>query len=234
MKCNHVFITGGSRGLGRALARKFHKEGSHVTFIGRTESDLHNLKQELGDRADYWICDLAGDTSHIRETVEKAIAGFGPIDLLINNAGTGRYQSFLEQDYGEIEQIIKVNVTSLICLTRIIADHMKDLGHGEIINIASDLGRRPMANMAVYASTKHAVVGFSQSLARELKEHGLKCMVLAPGIIDTYFGGSEEGDMEEADALQPDQLANVVYYLAHQPEHVLIDELSIHPLNQDF
>jgi len=233
METKHVLITGGSRGLGRALARKFHAEGCYVTVVSRDEGNLKNLVQELGDRSDYWLCDLS-QSDQIGETVAKAISGFGPVDVLINNAGTGSYQPFLEQEPEELEKVIQVNVSSLICLSHEVATHMKNLGYGQIINIASDLGRRPLANMAVYAASKHAVVGFSQSLARELKEYGIKCMVLTPGVIDTYFDGREEGQIEKEYALKPDQLAEVVYYMTQQPDFMLMDELSIHPLHQDF
>jgi len=229
----HVLITGGSRGLGRALAIKFHQTGANVTVLGRTKNDLKSLVDELGGRISYQLCDLA-KSGEIEIAAEEAAKTFGPVQILINNAGVGTYKPFLEQHPDDMKKVIDVNFTGLMRLTHIIASQMKAEGGGQIVNIASDLGRRPLANMAVYVATKHALVGFSHSLARELKADNIKCMVLTPGIIDTFFDGRQKGAINAPNALQTDQLAEVVHYMTQQPDFILIDELSIHPLYQDF
>jgi short-subunit dehydrogenase len=103
-----------------------------------------------------------------------------------------------------------------------------------IINIASDLARRPLANMAPYVATKFGLLGFSGSLLREARAHGVKVSAVLPGIIDTAFNGAQEGSKQEAWALRAKVLACQVVDLFELPENVVIDELTIHPLHQDF
>lgn len=229
----HLFITGGSRGLGRAIAERFSSEGARVTITGRTEEDLQRVSNELGEMVAYQVCDIT-NREQTWSALERARAHHGRVDILVNNAGIGAYKPFLERSVEELEQEVAVNVTALIRITRWVTEAMRNEGGGQVINIASDVGRQPIANMAVYSGTKHAVVGFSQSLARELKQYGIKCMVLTPGIIDSYFDGREEGMIDEWHALKPKRMAEIVFYLASQPEFILIDELSIHPMKQDF
>jgi 3-oxoacyl-[acyl-carrier protein] reductase len=101
-----------------------------------------------------------------------------------------------------------------------------------IVNIGSDLGRRPLANMAAYVASKHGLTGFSHSLLRELKGEGIKVSLVNPGIIDTDFGGGQEGSRDEAWSLRPAALATLVLQLVNQPGSMLVDEVSVHPLGQ--
>jgi short-subunit dehydrogenase len=103
-----------------------------------------------------------------------------------------------------------------------------------IVNIASDLARRPLANMAPYVAAKHGLLGFSASLLREVKSHGVKVSTVLPGIIDSAFNGAVQGSKDEAWALSCDMLASRIADLLELPGSVVIDELVIHPLHQDF
>ncbi|MBL8243379.1 MAG: SDR family NAD(P)-dependent oxidoreductase, partial [Rhodanobacteraceae bacterium] len=105
---------------------------------------------------------------------------------------------------------------------------------GHIVNIGSDLARRPLANMAAYVASKHGLAGFSHSLLREVKDAGIKVSLVNPGIIDTGFGGGSEGSRDRAASLHPATLARLILDAVLQPGSVVVDELTVHPAGQDF
>ncbi|MBI3950919.1 MAG: SDR family oxidoreductase [Acidobacteria bacterium] len=230
---SHVVITGASRGLGRAIARVFHRTGARVSLTSRSEADLKQLADELSAQCIIYPADLR-NKNEIAACLNHFRMAHGPVDILINNAGVGAYRPFIECSEEEILETLELNLVGLVMVTRAVVEEMIERRRGQLIHIASDLGRKPLAKMAVYTATKHGVVGFSQSLARELKEYGIKSMVLTPGIIDTYFAGRKEGDLAGPGALTPEAVAEAVLFVASQPPHVLIDELSVHPIGQEF
>lgn len=229
----HIIITGASRGLGRALAELLHKEGARVSLFARNSNDLSALAQSLGER----VAIHAGDVSNASD-IEAALRTFraahGPVDVLINNAGFGSYKPFHECDIEELVRQIDVNVSGLVRWSHAVAGEMIARRSGTMVHVASDLARKPLANMAVYTATKHAVAGFSQSLARELRHHGVRSVLFNPGIINTHFGGNAPRPVAEDWQLDPTDAARAVQFLISQPPGVLIDELAIHPLGQDF
>lgn len=105
---------------------------------------------------------------------------------------------------------------------------------GRLVIVASDVGRRAIPNMEPYVAAKHGAVGLVGSLAREWKAHGIGVTALLPGIIDTSFGGGSEGSRDEAWALRPAVVADTLAWLLAQPPHVVVDELTVHPMGQDF
>ncbi|MGE0710084.1 MAG: SDR family oxidoreductase [Planctomycetota bacterium] len=231
---DHVLITGASRGLGCALARAFHAAGARVSAVARSEPELRALADELGhERLATARLDLA-DRATLRPALAALEARFGPVDALINNAGTGSYKPFLESSPEELALQVEVNLLGLVLLTREVVPAMVARGRGHLVHIASDLARKPLANMAVYAATKHAVAGFSQSLARELRTAGVKSTVVNPGIVNTHFGGRAPSANTQPWELDPGHLAGVIVDLVRQPPGVNVDELSVHALGQDF
>ena len=230
---SHVVITGASRGLGRALAEAFHRAGARVSLFARAQAELDSLAGELKDR----VAVFAGDVSR-REHIDTALAHFrrahGPVDLVINNAGIGAYKAFVECSPEELSAQIAVNVDGLVQMTHAVAPEMVARRSGIIMNIASDLARKPLAKMAVYTATKHAVAGFSTSLARELKEFGVKVMLVNPGIINTHFGGGAPRTVAEPWQMDAREVADLMVQLAQLPANLLVDEVTLHPLGQDF
>lgn len=227
-----VVITGASRGLGRHLAIEFAQAGAQVIAVARNQTELQQLAQDHSG-IDPRSLDLRQADS-IRELIQSLEAQYGHIDFLINNAGWGLYKDFDQQTSDEITDQITVNFTALVQLSHAVLPKMKQRKTGHILNIGSDLARRPLAKMAVYAAAKHAVAGFSHSLLREVKTYGIKVSLINPGIIDTYFGGGQAGSRDESWALQPAVVARLILDIAQQPGSTLVDEISLHPLHQDF
>jgi short-subunit dehydrogenase len=162
------------------------------------------------------------------------VNGAGGADILINNAGLGFYKPFLEHSPEEHDTIIDVNLRGLVHLTQGLLPPMLERGSGHVVNIASDVATTPIANMAVYAASKFAVRGFTLSLAREVKDRGVKVSLINPGIIDTGFNEGEEGSKDASWSLKPTELAALVVEVLLQPGYQMVDELTVHPQLQDY
>lgn len=232
-----VVITGASKGLGAAIATRLAQVGCTLALVARSEHELDKLADQLtcehGVIVQGYACDLT-DSQAVLALAKQITRSFGHIDVLVNNAGLGFYKPFLEHSVEEHEAIIDLNVKAAIHFSYGVLPKMIKRQSGQIINIASDVSTRPQPNMAVYSASKFALRGFSLSLLREVKEHGIKVGLLNPGIIDTCFNNNVPGNSSAEHALQPDSVADVVYQMIAQPQYQLIDELTLHPQLQDF
>ncbi|MEA2176176.1 MAG: hypothetical protein QOD00_3768 [Blastocatellia bacterium] len=238
MRYQTAVITGASRGLGKALALAFAARGLNVMLAARAHDELRAVSETLAlahgaERVAYTVTDLREPDS-IRALFEATRSRFGAADVLVNNAGIGRYKPFMEWTEEEIIDTANVNLTALMLCTKAALGAMIEARRGLIINIASDLSRRFLPQMAPYVAAKFGVLGFAGSLLREVKGHGVKVCTVMPGIIDTNFNESQEGTREETWALPPAMLAERIAELLDQPEHLVVDEMVIHPMQQDF
>ena len=221
-----ALVTGASRGLGRHIAMQLARRGVRVAACAR--SAVEGTGAELSVEMDVARWDsVERGVAQVRERL-------GKIDILVNNAGVGWYKPFAEWSVAELDLAIDVNLKGTIYLTKAVLPEMQAAGYGQIVNVASDLGRRVIPNMAPYVASKFGVVGFAGSLLREVKGKGVKIMTITPGIIDTYFGGGSEGTKEESWSLRPEFVAKTVVEMLELPRHWVVDELSIHALGQDF
>lgn len=232
-----VLITGASRGLGRCLAVAGAKRAHRLALTARDAAGLERLaaglRQEHGCEVQCFPCDLSlpGLAQQCARHVEDSM---GAPDVLINNAGIGWWRSFLEHSDEDHDRLIDLNFRAVVHLTHALLPAMTQRGHGQIINIASDLADRPLGNMAVYTATKHALRGFSHSLSQEVRPLGIKVSLLNPGMIDTSFHTMEEGSLDEAVALKPGPLAELVMTMLEQPGHQVVDEMTVHAMRQDY
>lgn len=232
-----VLVTGASRGLGAALGRELLARGHRVVLTARSAGELAQAADALrplhGDRVQWIEADLS-DPASAQALVSQVEGRFGTLDALINNAGVGAWKPLVEWTPEEVIACVHLNLLAPLLLSQAVLGGMMARKRGLIINVASDLARRPLANMAPYVATKFGLLGFSGSLLREAKAHGIKVSAVLPGIIDTAFNGAREGSKEETWALRAAALASQIVELFGLPENVVIDELTIHPLYQDF
>ena len=187
---NATLITGASSGIGEAFARKLAAEGHDVLLVARSEDKLIALCNELGlnhnVRAQYFVADLSLPDSAARlleETRQRNLE----IDLLINNAGFGSMGEFGQLDLDRELNMIDLNVRSLVEMTHLFLQPMRERGSGAIINVASTASFQPVPFMATYAATKAFVLSFSESLWEENRPYGIKVMALCPGVTETGF-----------------------------------------------
>ncbi|MEZ4474013.1 MAG: SDR family NAD(P)-dependent oxidoreductase [bacterium] len=226
-----AWVTGAGRGLGRAVVHKLRAEGLRVAACSRTPDDLASLAP--GDERLCWRAFDVGDPHAVQAFAAEIIGRWGRLDVVVNNAGIGWYKPFLDHSPAEIGAIVQTNLLGPLYVAHAALPHLI-ARKGHLINVASDLARRPLANMVPYVASKHGVLGFSASLLREVKSQGVKVTTFLPGIIDTGFGDSTPGSREESWSLRPEALADVIWTALNQPGHVVLDELAVHPLHQDF
>ncbi len=218
----NVLVTGGSRGIGLAIARRLAAAAYHVTAVARRESeDLQQAIREVGsDRLHFKSFDLS-DVDAIPAFVKAVRDEFGAIYGLINNAGMSSEGLLATMHNSEIEAQIRLNVLSPIVLTKYVARQMMADGAGRIVNISSIIASTGYNGLSVYGATKAAATGFTRSLAREVGKLGITVNAIAPGFIDTELtqGLSDEGRQRIAgrSALrrlpEPDDVASMVEYL---------------------
>jgi short-subunit dehydrogenase len=225
-------VTGASRGLGRHIVREAAGRGERVLACARDAAALEALACEWpAGQVCPVVIDLAASTG-LGQALRTAAEEAGGIDVLVNNAGTGRFHPFLDTPEAELLQQLQVNLGAVVQTCYALMPGMLARGSGHIVNVGSDLARRPLAGMAAYVAAKHGLAGFSHSLLREFKGRGIKVSLINPGIIDTDFGGGREGSKEESWSLRPQVLAALIWQIVEQPGSAVIDELTVHPLGQ--
>ena len=234
-KYETALVTGASRGLGAALAREMAERGYRLLLVARRIDELDALAASLRDAHGAKVHTLAADLvdpAAPRRCADAALQALGPVDVLVNNAGFGHYKPLAEWTAREIADCNALNLTAPMLLAHALVPGMVARRRGIVVNIASDLARRYLANMAPYVATKFGLLGFSGSLLREVKDHGVKVTAVLPGIIDTAFGGGEAGSRDESWSIRPALLATQIADLLELPDTVVLDELTIHPLKQ--
>jgi len=218
----NVLVTGGSRGIGLAIARRLAASGDyHVIALARRESDeLAAAVREAQRRLHFRACDLAA-IDEIPALAKSLRDEFGAIYGLVNNAGISAEGLLANTHNSEIEALLRLNVTSPIILTKYVVRHMMADGAGRIVNISSIVASTGYSGLSVYAASKAAIAGFTRSLAREVGRVGITVNAVAPGFIDTELTRSMDeesrGRIARRSALhrlpEAEDVASVVEYL---------------------
>lgn len=182
----HAVVTGASRGIGAAIAAALTAEGVHVSLLGRDAGNLQRVCANLGggDRALPIVADIADPVS-VQSAFTAARSRFGPVHLLVNNAGQAASAKFTDTDEALWSRLIAVNLTGTYLATRQAVPDMLAQGFGRIVNIASTAGLRGAAYISAYASSKHAVVGLTRSLALEYASRNITVNAVCPGFVNT-------------------------------------------------
>jgi dehydrogenase/reductase SDR family member 4 len=183
-----AIVTGASRGIGRAIAELFAREGAAVVICGRKQEPLDQVAQELGGLAGRIVpiaCHV-GRLEDLERMVDRVTRELDKIDILVNNAGTNIVQGpALEMTDAQFDKMVEVNLKSAYRLTRLVAPGMCERGSGSVINIASIAGIRPQFQSLLYSMTKAALIMLTQSYALELGPQGVRVNAIAPGLVET-------------------------------------------------
>lgn len=183
----HVIVTGGGGGIGSHTVRRFAAAGASVAIFDRDVAAASKLADEIaaeGGTAKAFGCDIT-DRAQIDAAVEAARAAFGPVSVLVNNAGWDIFRPFLKTSPDEWRKLIDINLVGALHMHHAVLPDMIGQGHGRIINIASDAARVGSSGEAVYAACKAGLVGFSKTIAREHARHNITVNVVCPGPTDT-------------------------------------------------
>ncbi len=196
-----AFVSGASRGIGRAIALTLAEEGAHVAFTYRSSKDAAEaLRLELeskGVQALCFACDAAS-FSQTEEVVGKILEAFGRLDVVVNNAGITRDNLLMRMSEESFDEVIQNNLKSVFNVTKAVQRTLLKQRSGSIINISSVVGKGGNPGQANYAASKAGMNGFTQSVAKELGSRNIRCNAIAPGFIETEMTA-------ELDAAQKEQ-----------------------------
>lgn len=231
-----AIITGASRGIGKAIAEAYAREGADLAIVARNAGELGQVATDIREIGrDCFV--IPADVTHeadIKQAVAQTVERFGKIDILVNNAGIGLCKSVRETSLAEWNHVLDVNLTGTFLFTREVLGAMIERGQGQIINISSDIGKRTVPKRSAYCASKFGVHAFSGVLAKEVRKLGIKVGVISPGMTDTYFDDTEQGAEEKKGWLHAKDIADAAVYMASLPRRALIDEIEIHPIIQEY
>ena len=232
-----AIITGASAGFGQAAARMFAEEGCNLVVTARREERLAELVSECeaaGAKAVYVAGD-ATDAATAEACVKAAIDNFGQIDILINNAGIGRYTPLLESTMEDYDLVMNTNVRSAFAFTKYTVPEMLKKHRGQIIMVSSAAGVYGYPNETIYTASKFALRGMAQALDKEFREQGIKSCAFCPGAGITEFAighGRTEEQMAASGMLTAEDVANALLFICTQSERSRIMEIRMRAMNE--
>jgi NADP-dependent 3-hydroxy acid dehydrogenase YdfG len=239
-----ALVTGASSGIGAATAALFASAGARVALAARRTDRLSELVERVrhaGGEAIAVQADVADRTS-AEHMVAITVERFGRLDVLVNNAGVMMLAPFADGNPDEWRQMMDVNVLGLLYATRAAVPHLRRSGRGDIVNVSSVAGRIAFAGGAVYTATKFAVVGFSETLRKELLRDKIRVTSIEPGAVETELVEhvTDPAARKQIDAwqaqmrqLQSGDIAAAILYAVSQPPHVSVNEILVRPTDQE-
>lgn len=234
LKGKFAFVTGGTRGLGKATAIALAKEGVNVAVSGRNETLLQAVCEEikaLGVKATYVVFDVA-KKAEVKIGIEKLTSVFPQIDILVNNAGIAAFGSFMEMKEEEWESILQTNVLGMYYVTKAILPQMIARNEGDILNVASTAGLTGNPTTSAYSASKFAVIGMSESLMKEVRKNNIRVVTLTPSTIASDM--SKELKLTDGNpdkVLQPEDFAELIIATLKFPRRALLKSASLWSTN---
>ena len=226
-----AIVTGGSKGIGRAIAEVLVLAGIDVCITARKRSEIdETVKLLIGlghGRATGIVCDVR-QHSQVQAMFERAISEFGGVDILVNNAGIGMFANVEDMSPEDFRAVLETNLFGVYYCCHEAIPIMKKRGGGYIINISSLAGTNAHPQMAAYNASKFGLNGFSEALMQEVRHDGIKVSYIMPGSVNTEFG-DDTPSAEKSWQLQPKDIAQVVLDLLHHDERSLVSRVEIRP-----
>jgi len=235
LKNKKAIITGGGRGLGKATAIAFAKEGIDVAITGRNEKVLKETVTELeglGVKAIYSVFDI-GIYEEVTSGIKSIIETMGGVDILVNNAGIAAFGSFNEMEVSQWSQIIQTNVMGMYYVTKEVLPYLISQNEGEIFNVSSTAGLNGNANISAYSASKFAVIGMSESLMKEVRKHNIRVCTLTPSTIATDMSielGIANKDSQDT-VIQPEDFAELIVAGLKLPRRAMLTSASLWSTN---
>ena len=217
-------VTGGTKGIGRAIAEGLLGVGASVVIGARTEADVREAERALGERARGVVWDVR-DPEQCRSGIETAVEAFGGLDLLVNNAGVGRWAPVETLSIEDWDAVIGTNLDGLFYCSHHAIPRLRKRGGGWIINIGSLAGKNAFPNGAAYNASKFGLIGFSEALMQEVRHEGIRVSYIMPGSVATPGFSSGAADWK----IQPEDIARIVLDLLAMPDRTLPSRVEVRP-----
>jgi len=221
-------VTGGSRGIGRAVVETLARHGARVAYSGRTAADLASAQSAFEDAGLRTLAvrgDVARDADAAALAAEAA-RWMGGIDILVNNAGIGVFKPFAEMTVEEFDRMWGVNMRGVFMVTKAVLPHLRTAGGGDVVNIASLAGKNSFAGGTGYAATKWALRGWAGSLMLEERNNNIRVITVCPGSVDTSFSA---GGKKGSNIPQAQDIADAVLFALAAPPRTKISEIDVRP-----
>lgn len=240
MKSKTVFISGGTKGIGRAVVESLLSQGFNVSTFSRNNKNIIELESKLNSKfapSKYLVLNAdVTDEESIDFAVSESLKKFNTIDILINNAGFGYFSSVDNFDNKQFLDLLNVNLFGLALVTKKVVPVFKKHKKGQIINIASISGKVAFPWGEFYSATKFGVMGYSQAIREELREFGIKVSTICPGMVDTDFFDEKElkrrmkiwGGVKPT-MLKTKDITDIISLICNQSSHSDIQDLTIMP-----
>ena len=227
-----AIVTGASRGIGKAIALLLSLQGAKVVAVARNEEELAELTNKTQGLS--IVADVSME-SDAQQVIEGTLLHYGRLDILVCNAGVGSFNELENFTSSEWDRMFDTNVKGTFLMCKSVVPHFKAQKKGHIVGIASDVAKRTFAHGTAYGASKFAQDAMLASLRKEVRVHGVKVSTIYPGLVDTYFNDTTPGSAEaEKTHLRPADIAQAVRYVLEAPPHVVVDELMLHPLTQEW
>jgi 3-oxoacyl-[acyl-carrier protein] reductase len=227
-----ALVTGGSRGIGRAIAVRLAALGASIAICGRDRAALEDSAAAVaksGGRVFSYVADVT-NSAVVSELVAKTESALGPISILVNNAGIGLFGPAHEESEADWDRVLSTNLKSAFLLSRAVVPSMIRRSSGDIINISSLAGRNAFAGGGLYCASKWGLQGLSACMAEDLRDFGIRVSIVAPGSVATEFSG--RGAKDASKALTPEDVAHAVAMVVTQGPQSFLSEIQLRPLRK--
>jgi 3-oxoacyl-[acyl-carrier protein] reductase len=226
-----AIVTGGSRGIGFAIARELLANGAQVTITGLDDAHLSDARRQLQGAGPGSVEALRADVrkyDDVRHVVEATVARFGGLDFLVNNAGVGVFSEVAEMTPEQWSRVLDTNLTGVYYACHAAIPHLRRRGGGFIVNISSLAGKNAFAGGAAYCASKSGLNAFSEALMQEVRYDNIRVSYVMPGSVATGFAGNEETRGSDWKS-SPDDVAEVVLDLLRHPARSLASRVELRP-----
>jgi 3-oxoacyl-[acyl-carrier protein] reductase len=224
-------VTGGTRGIGNAIARQLVERGAAVAITGTNQTTVEAAAEELGAEVESAsVMAVQADVrqyDEVQRSFDRVVERFGGVDIVVNNAGVGKFSSVAEMSLDEWRAVIDTNLTGVFHCCRAALPYLRVRGGGWIINVSSLAGKNAFPEASAYCASKSGLNAFSEALMQEVRHDGIRVSYVMPGSVATDFGGrgSEKSDW----ALRAEDVAEVVVDLLNHPARSLPSRVEIRP-----
>lgn len=222
-----AIVTGASRGIGAAIARRLSGMGYRLALVARSTGPLDELAASLPEARSF-PADITQE-SDVQAAIQAIVDIYGRIDVLVNNAGAGVVRNLEDLTAADYHAVMGPNVLGAFLVTRAVAPVMIAAGQGHIVNMLSIAAKRTFPQWSLYCASKFALAGFSQAIAQELRPLGIQVTDLLPGAVDSDFWNDLGLDFPREAMLQPDDVAGMVAYALSQSKRARVAELVLEP-----